>query len=126
MIALITHWRAFAAGAAAIAAALLMGLLQHERQARAEAERQQAQAEAQARAAQAQGELERATEAAAIAAETRAVHIVTRSEEAAHAILDLPGADQALPESVRDGWAAGVLGLRQPAAGGPAADHPGG
>ncbi|OYX29413.1 MAG: hypothetical protein B7Y99_13220 [Caulobacterales bacterium 32-69-10] len=126
MIALLTHWRLGATCLAGIAAALLLALLQHERQARTEAERRLDEAQVQASAAHAQGELEQSAGAAAAAAQTRTVHIVTRSEEAAHAIVDLPGADQALPQPVRDGWLAGVRELRQPAAGAHSADSAGG
>jgi hypothetical protein len=126
MIAVLTHWRALVAGAAGFAAAMLLVLLQHERQGRIEAERRRDEAQAQVSTARAQAELERTAGAAAIAAQTRTVHIVTRSEEAAHAVLALPGADEALPEAVRDRWAAGVLSLRDAGAGAGDADHPGG
>jgi hypothetical protein len=126
MIALLAHWRLAAAGAAGIAAAVLLFSLQHERHARTEAEQRRDEAEAEAAAAVAQGKLEQAAGAVAAVAQTRTVRIVTQSQEAAHAIVDLPGADQALPQPVRDGWLAGVRGLREPAAGADAADLAGG
>jgi hypothetical protein len=126
MIALLAHWRLAAAAAATIAVALLLLLLQHERYARAQAERGFAAARAEAASARAQASLETAAGTAAAAAERRTVHVVTRSEEAAHAILDLPGAGQALADPVRDAWVSAVRGLREPAAGAVDAERPGG
>lgn len=126
MIALLGHWRLIAAGGVALAAAVSLLLLQHERQARFEAERGRDRAIAEAVAARTQGELDRTAAAAAATAQTRTVKIVTRSEEAAHAVLDLPGADQTLPQPLRDAWLAGVRGLREPEDADRSADPDGG
>jgi hypothetical protein len=126
MSLILAHWKAAAFGAAGIAAAMLLLLLQRERHARLDAERLRQAALAQASAARAQAALNQAAGTAAVAAETRTVHIVTRSEEAAHAILELPTADAPLPDAVRDGWAAGVDGLRRADAEPAAPDHSGG
>ena len=126
MIAPLARWKAAVACGAGIAAAVVLLLLQHERHARVEAERGRAEAQAQVVAARAQAELDQAAGAAAAAAQGRTLHIDSRSEEAAHAILDLPGADQALPQAVRDGWTAGVRGLRDAPSGSGDADPAGG
>jgi len=114
---LAARWRLVVAGV--VVAGLLgwWGYTQHLRRAATQARQQATVATQTAQVAQ-------ATTGAVSRAQDRIVVVHEKSEVAADAVRNAPGADAPLPPAVLDAWRSGIDGLRHDAAGGGAPEHP--
>lgn len=112
------------AGVALVVAAF--AYVAHLRNRADQAEREVAVAQATAAVAGVQADVQQDAAAIADHAQSRALSITVKAQEAEHGIRTFPEADAPLPPALRDRIRAGVLGVRERGPVGAAPDRPGG